>query len=156
MTCLVCSRPRGWAYTGPVYSVERDLTGHICPWCISDGSAAAKYDALFTDDHGAPADVPPDVVERVTRQTPGFAGWQQERWLYHCSDGCAFLGRAGYEELRARPDAMEVLRREHDGLGWTDEEVEGYLRALDRDGQPTAYLFRCRSCGTHVAYSDFT
>ncbi|SOD82019.1 CbrC family protein [Streptomyces sp. Ag109_G2-15] len=31
-----------------------------------------------------------------------------------------------------------------------------YLEALDADGQPASYLFRCRVCGTSLAYSDFT
>lgn len=154
--CVACGRARGWVYDGPVYARESGLRQRICPWCIADGSAAATYDALFTDDHGAPPTVPMDIVEQVTRRTPGFAGWQQERWLYHCNDGCAFLGRAGYGDLQRRPDALDALRHEHDGLGWTDADVDAYLKALDPEGQPTAYLFRCRACGTHLAYSDFT
>ncbi|MFI6515691.1 CbrC family protein [Spirillospora sp. NPDC050679] len=34
--------------------------------------------------------------------------------------------------------------------------MEHYLAALDRDGQPTAYLYECLVCGTHLAYPDFT
>jgi len=49
-----------------------------------------------------------------------------------------------------------VLRREHDEYGWAEEEVEEYLAALDKDDMPTAYLFECRHCGAHLAYSDFT
>jgi hypothetical protein len=41
-------------------------------------------------------------------------------------------------------------------VGWRVDEVDGFLRSLSRDGQPTAYLFRCRHCGTHISYSDFT
>ncbi len=97
-----------------------------------------------------------DVVETITMRTPGFSGWQQERWMFHCSDGAAFLGPVGRRELQTYPDALEVLRHEHDEYGWPQEQVEEYLAALDKDGQPTAYLFRCRHCGTHLAYSDFT
>jgi uncharacterized protein CbrC (UPF0167 family) len=49
-----------------------------------------------------------------------------------------------------------VLRHEHDEYEWPPEEVEEDLAVLDKEGQPTAYLFRCRHCGTHLAYSDFT
>ncbi len=49
-----------------------------------------------------------------------------------------------------------MLRREHDEYGWAEEEVEEYLAALDKDDMPTAYLFECRHCGAHLAYSDFT
>lgn len=150
-TCLSCGRPRGLIYTGPVYAVE-ELTDGLCPWCIGDGSAAARFDAIFTDDAPVPDDVPAGVVEAVTKRSPGFGGWQQEHWLYHCGDGAAFLGRAGWPELQSCPDALEALRREHDGLGLTPELVEEYLRGLDKKGSPSAYLFRCRHCGTHLAF----
>jgi hypothetical protein len=152
--CVSCGRARGWVYVGPTFAVE-ELEECLCPWCIADGSAASRFDATFTDDWGASADVPADVVAQVTQRTPGFDGWQQERWLYHCADGCSFLGRVGWSELEQRPDAQEALRHEHDGLGWTTEQVEEYLRQLDPQDPPTAYLFRCRACGTHLAYSDF-
>ena len=34
------------------------------------------------------------------------------------------------------------------------EQIEEYLGNLDKGGSPTAYLFRCRHCGTDLAYSD--
>ncbi|MEU8327519.1 CbrC family protein [Micromonospora sp. NPDC048839] len=37
---------------------------------------------------------------------------------------------------------------------WSAEDKDWYLRALSRDGPVTAYLFRCRHCGSHLAYSD--
>jgi uncharacterized protein CbrC (UPF0167 family) len=88
-----------------------------------------------------PDGVPEEVIEAVSKRTPGFGGWQQEHWLYHCNDGAAFLGRTGGEELGSYPEAIELLRREG---------------ALDQDGEATAYLFRCRHCGTYLAYSDFS
>jgi uncharacterized protein CbrC (UPF0167 family) len=103
-----------------------------------------------------PDDVPVEVTEQIARRTPGFSGWQQEHWLYHCGDGAAFLGVVGRKELEPYPDAIEVLRHEHDEYNWPPEEVDEHLAALDKDGQPTAYLFRCRQCDQHFAYSDFT
>jgi uncharacterized protein CbrC (UPF0167 family) len=138
-----------------VYAVE-DLDEALCPWCIADGSAAKRFDAEFT--HVAaeqPDDVPDHVFEQIARRTPGFTGWQEEHWLYHCGDGAAFLGLAGSEELEAYPDALEQLRHEHDELGWSAADVEEYLDSLDKEGSATAYVFRCRRCGRHVAYSDF-
>jgi len=152
-TCLSCEQARGLIYTGPVYAVE-ELVDCLCPWCIADGSAAARFNAAFTDHLPVYGNVSEAVVAAVTTRTPGFGGWQQEHWAYHCADGAAFLGRAGWPELQRRPDALEALRREHDGLGWTPELVEEYLTELDKDGSPCAYLFRCRHCGTHLAYSD--
>jgi len=150
--CRACGAVRGYIYIGPVYAAE-ELDEALCPWCIADGTAAAKFDAEFTDTGwGVPDDVPREVTEQIARRTPGFSGWQQEHWLYHCGDGAAFLGRAGRNELEAHPDALDVLRHEHDD--WPPDQVEEYLAALDEEGQPTAYVFRCRHCGQHLAYSD--
>jgi uncharacterized protein CbrC (UPF0167 family) len=152
-TCLACERPRGFIYVGPVYAVD-ELQESLCPWCIADGSAAARFDAMFTDDEPVPEGVPVEIVDAVTTRTPGFSGWQQEHWLYHCGDGAAFLGAAGWPEIERHPAAVDHLRRENAGTGWSPEQIEDYLRSLDREGSPTAYLFRCRQCGMALAYSD--
>jgi uncharacterized protein len=90
--CLACGAARGYIYTGPVFAVE-ELVEAICPWCIADGTAAERFDAEFTDVGSyVPEDVPPEVLEEIARRTPGFSGWQQEHWLYHCGDGAAFEG----------------------------------------------------------------
>jgi hypothetical protein len=141
---------------GPVYAVE-ELVEELCPWCIADGTAAEKFDAEFTDvGWGVPPNVPQQVLEEISRRTPGFAGWQQERWLYHCDDGAAFVGHAGYEELSATPDALGTLRAEADEAGWDAAQAEEYLQSLRCGTPPTAYVFQCLHCGTHLAYSDFT
>ncbi|MFE9694353.1 CbrC family protein [Micromonospora sp. NPDC005806] len=71
--------------------------------------------------------------------------------MYHCGDGAAFLGAAGYEELRAHPDALTMIRDELDHLGWPTDQADQMLRRMDRSGEPTAYLFRCLHCGVHRA-----
>jgi hypothetical protein len=59
---------------------EAELDDQLCPWCIADGSAAAKFDAQFTDVLWAvPDEVSAEVTEEVLRRTPGLSGWQQER-----------------------------------------------------------------------------
>jgi uncharacterized protein len=92
-SCRACGQARGYVYTGPVYSTD-ELEEALCPWCIADGAAEA-FGAEFTD-VGAevPDDVPREVLEELAYRTPGFSGWQQEHWLYHCGDGAAFLGVA--------------------------------------------------------------
>src|ERR1700681_2992579 len=85
-SCEVCGKARGFVYTGPVYSAIADEPT-ICPWCIADGSAAETLEAEFTDvGWGVPDDVPAEVIDEIAHRTPGFSGWQQERWLYHCGN----------------------------------------------------------------------
>jgi uncharacterized protein CbrC (UPF0167 family) len=145
--CIACGDARGFMYTGPVYAAE-EIVDELCPWCIADGSAAATFDAAFTDvGSDVPDDVPADVRDVIAHRTPGYQAWQQARWLYHCADGAAFLGRVDRAELERYPEALRA-----EIAGWDAKAVERH----DTDGQPTAYLFRCRHCGTHLAYSDFT
>src|SRR4051794_36275169 len=76
--CRCCERARGYLYAGPVFAVE-ELADELCPWCISDGSAAEMFDASFTGiGWGVPDNVSDDVLEIVAKRTPGFTGWQQE------------------------------------------------------------------------------
>ncbi|KUN72026.1 hypothetical protein AQJ54_01485 [Streptomyces griseorubiginosus] len=146
--CVCCGQERGWVYTGPVHAIDAPDSG-ICPYCIAFGKAAERYDATFAD--GIEGDVSEEVVEAVLRRTPGFVAWQSPYWLTHCGDGAAFLGRAGAKELEKHPEAVDRLRAE-----WPDDRFDDFLAALDEDGGPTAYLFRCRHCATHLAYADFT
>src|SRR5260221_6696437 len=97
--CLACKQARGYIYTGPVYS-EEDLVNCLCPWCIADGTAHERFNASFTDeegigDYGVWDEVSDSVVETVAFRTPGFSGWQQEKWWTHCGDAAAFVGIVG-------------------------------------------------------------
>ncbi|OKJ68835.1 hypothetical protein AMK31_37505 [Streptomyces sp. TSRI0107] len=161
--CSVCGVHRQIRYRGPIYGRQPDS---LCLHCIHSGAASSALSvsaggdedfdmlAVFSDAVDVPDGVPLPVVEEITRRTPGFAGWQQGSWLYHCDDGAAFLGPAGYHELEAYPEALAMLRIDHQRYGWAPSETEHFLRALDRAGEPTAYLFRCLHCGTGLASWD--
>lgn len=142
--CERCEVARGFIYAGPIYAVEE--VEFVCPWCIADGSAAAAFDAEFTDVHGAPSEVPSDVLDQISRRTPGFAGWQQERWMYHCSDGAEFHGRAGYVDVAELPGVLDMIAVD----GWPKDA----LQHMSVDGDLTGYLFICRHCRCFLAYAD--
>ena len=92
LTCEVCDQARGYVYDGPVYGDTGD-EGAICPWCIADGRAARLLDIELTDvGIDVPDDIPVDVIDELVHRTPGFTGWQQEHFLFHCDDGAAYLG----------------------------------------------------------------
>jgi uncharacterized protein len=154
--CVCCGRARGFIYVGPVYA-EAELDSALCPWCIADGSAHRDFGAEFTDrigvgDGGQWEQVPETVVDEITTRTPGFCGWQQERWFTCCGDAAVFLGRVGYAELvAAGADAVRAIQDDCalDGDKWVE-----FFEALDRDGSPTAYLFRCSKCNRLAGYTD--
>jgi uncharacterized protein CbrC (UPF0167 family) len=155
--CVCCKRKRGLIYVGPVFSVQV-LSECICPWCIADGSVHTKFEAEFTDvaslgEYSITTVVPNSVIEEVAFRTPGFLGWQQEHWLACCGDAAAFVGRAGRVELEHQwSDAIESIQNDCgmvDGADW-----QNYFAALDKDGSPTAYVFKCLHCGRHIGYSD--
>ena len=154
--CVCCGEQRGYIYVGPVFSVE-ELCDCLCPWCIADSSAHENFDAEFSDAAGvagysAAIVLPNTVIEEVAFRTPGFLGWQQEHWLACCGDAAAFLGRAGRAELESQwPDAVPSVQEE---CGIVGPDWQDYFRALDKDGSPTAYIFRCLHCGRYLGYSD--
>lgn len=154
--CAVCGQARGFIYALATFG-PHDMDD-ICPWCIADGSAHEKFDVEFSDwsgigGYGDWEVVPDAVADEIAYRTPGFAGWQQERWFTHCGDGAAFLGAMGHKELEAiSAEAVEAIRAESgcSGADWTS-----YFESLDAKHSPTAYLFRCRHCGKLGGYSDF-
>ncbi|MBO0803470.1 MAG: CbrC family protein [Nocardiopsaceae bacterium] len=155
--CSLCGVERGVRYVGPVYGDRPDI---LCLHCIASGEAAKRLGApgvmpaMFSDAIHVPDDVPAGVVDEVTMRTPGFSSWQQAGWLYHCADAAAFLGNAGYADLAPHPAAVESLRQDRERLGWPAEQFEEFVTSLDKDGEPTAYLFRCLHCGTYLASWD--
>jgi uncharacterized protein CbrC (UPF0167 family) len=155
--CVVCGELRGVLYAGPIHG-EAEPEGRVCPWCIADGSAHEQLGIELTDlaGVGGYADgwpsPPPGVAEEVAWRTPGFYGWQQERWYTCCSDAAAFLGRAGAAELAGTwREARGAIELE---CGLEGEELDEYMRALSREGSPTAYVFQCLHCGKYGGYSD--
>ncbi|MGH7712620.1 MAG: CbrC family protein, partial [Gemmatimonadaceae bacterium] len=67
--CRCCGQSRGYIYDGPVYAGE-ELTDALCPWCIADGSAHAKFDAAFTDSEAFAVGTPASAVQEIAERTP--------------------------------------------------------------------------------------
>ncbi|WP_221091339.1 CbrC family protein [Deinococcus aquaedulcis] len=151
--CPCCAQVRGYRYTSIPFA--EDEWPDLCPWCIADGSAHERLEAEFTDSHGVGggswAPLPDEVRQVIVTRTPGFSGWQQERWWTHCSDGAAFLGRAGAEELAQYPEFAQMLREQ---LTLPEGEWVRFAQTLNRAGSPTAYLFQCLHCGAYGGYTD--
>jgi uncharacterized protein CbrC (UPF0167 family) len=158
--CVCCGRTSEYIYVGPVYG-ETDLDGLLCPWCIANGLAHEKFGVEFTDraavggyDWATRKAVSQEVKDEVANRTPGFSGWQQERWLVHCNDACEFHGPSGKGEIESyrNPELLNSLRAD---MAMNEEDFGHYFNALDKERGPTAYVFRCLHCGQYLGYSDF-
>ena len=153
VTCICCELSRGYIYTGPVYSIE-ELDALLCPWCIADGSAHKKFGASFTyagalGNYGTSDAALAEVISTIAYRTPGFIGWQESQWWKHCGDAGVFLGPMGFAELREFGEQAVKAIKDESG------QDDNYVELLDKEGCPTAYLFKCRHCGEFGGYSDY-
>ena len=152
--CVCCNRKRGFIYVGPVYA-ERDLNDLLCPWCISDGSAAHQFDAGFADDRPLrKSNLAEHIIEEVNRRTPAFNAWQQEQWYAHCSDACAFHGDASVEEIANASEATKAAWREEFSL--TEEDWSLITKDYLPHGYQAFYKFVCLHCGVVLLGWDCT
>jgi len=150
--CQCCGKSRGFLYALTPHC--RQEIESLCPWCIADGRAAEKYDATFVDDHPLlQAGLEHDIVEEVTRRTPGFASWQQEEWLSCCKDACEYHGHPSRKTLQAleQQDLRALAGETRFPLNVLLEVIENY----SEDGSPAIYQFVCRHCHRVLHYADF-
>jgi uncharacterized protein CbrC (UPF0167 family) len=137
---------------GPVYAKD-ELREAFCPWCIATGAAAEKFDAMFSDDDPLlHSGLDQEIVMEVTRRTPGFIGWQQETWLAHCGDACAFLGDASHEDLLTEEARTQLAGAD----GVPVERWANFVEAYCPGGNPAVYVFECVACRTRRFSMDFT
>jgi uncharacterized protein len=143
--CRACGRARGVIYTGPVYA-EVELHDAVCPWCIADGSAAAKFNATFCDDYSlVQQGAPVAIIQEVTCRTPGYISWQSEYWPAHCNDACECHGdlqKKGLAEVDGEAKAWLCKELQIE----TDNEWRDLIHTYEPAGQPAIYLFICRHC----------
>ena len=156
-TCSICNQHRKIKYGSSFYSAEEPE--YICPWCIADGSAAKKYDGEFNDAAGVEtplgyesddelkATFDEKIVE-VAQRTPSYVSWQQEVWLSHCNEPCAFLDYADSELISL---ILHELEADINNAGYDTDLIKEHL---SKEGSLVGYLFQCLHCGTHRLHVD--
>ena len=143
--CPVCDKDRDYVYQGPFFT-EADVVG-ICPWCIKDGSAAKKYNGEFQDAASCETVDDNEKLRELTERTPGYSGWQQEKWLSHCGDFCSFQGYVGWLEIKDKQkDLQDDIENVKSDFGLSQQELENYLV---NNGSMQGYLFKCLHCGQY-------
>lgn len=93
---LACGQTRGVIYCGNVYTSKK--VESVCPWCIADGSAAAKFnaqffDADFCDEDLNHFDLPPEQHLAVFGKAIGFASFNPIGWWVHCGEPAEYVTR---------------------------------------------------------------
>jgi uncharacterized protein CbrC (UPF0167 family) len=153
--CVCCGIARGFIYVASVYGKRlEELRSRLCPWCIANGEASRRFDASFAD--SVPliqAGVPASVVEEVNKRTPAYVSWQQQEWLSHCGDACAFHGDASREDLeRISPETRDqFFKKFHlNERRWSN--LQEHYRP---GGDPAIYKFVCLHCDRVLLGMDF-
>jgi len=154
-SCRACGRARGWIYTGPCYG-ETDLDDELCPWCIADGTAHAKFGASFHD-MAWPEDTAAADRDEIEQRTPGFATFNPFDWPACCGAPMAYLEPAGIGEVRARHRELEgqLMATIVHELGVSGGAARTLLESLHRDHSPSVHVFGCIRCDTRRAHIDF-
>lgn len=155
--CSVCHQQRSIKYNLGLYSV--DEPEYICPWCIANGQAAEKYNGDFNDycsiegvsEHYSepnPMHISEQALDIITQKTPSYAAWQQEVWLVHCDEPCAFLGYVGMKEIMPYFDDVKA------DIEQSGYDIEDIKNALSADGEMVGYFFECVHCGKKRLHID--
>ncbi|WP_026695583.1 CbrC family protein [Peribacillus kribbensis] len=148
--CPVCKKEREYVYDGPFYS-EEEVEG-ICPWCIKNGSAARQFDAEFQDPASCEDVDKEEYLEELIFRTPGYAGSQQECWLSHCGDFCAFIQYADWKDIeRHEAELQKDIASISESYGIKKELLQ---KLFNESGVLQGYLFRCLHCGKHRLHAD--
>jgi uncharacterized protein CbrC (UPF0167 family) len=162
--CDCCGEVSEYLYTPAVYSSH--IIDGLCPWCIASGKAHEKFEAIFTPNVGEAdtplvepwAEVPAEVRSEIEYRTPGFAGYQEQRWWTHCADGAAFIGYVGDlpKEIFLQPQAARFVKEMKKLHQLSDEDWQWFIGTPDKEHSITFYVFRCLHCGEVGGYGDFT
>lgn len=149
-TCDCCGKDTEIWYEGPFYSEEEIEC--LCPGCIASGEAAKKFDGEFQDSYSLEEQLEDEKTDELIHRTPGYLGWQQEFWLTHCGDYCAFVGYVGWPEIVELGLEKEIEETYDKSLCFFD--LEDIKNGLRNGGSMQGYLFRCLKCGKHFLYAD--
>jgi uncharacterized protein CbrC (UPF0167 family) len=99
------------------------------------------------------AGVPANVVEEVSKRTPGYESWQQEEWLSHCGDACAFHGDASREDLeRISPEIRDQFFKK---FHLNERRWRNLKERYRPGGDPAIYKFVCLHCDRVLLGMDF-
>lgn len=149
--CDCCNKSTDIWYSAPFYTAEEGIEC-ICPECIANGAAASKFHGEFQDPESVDRVSDASKLDELIHRTPGYCGWQQEYWLAHCDDYCAFVGYVGWKELVDMGLDGEIERNYNQDINGFD--IKDVKECMHNEGSVQGYLFKCLHCKQHFLYVD--
>lgn len=158
VSCECCKRQMGYVYSGSLYSAS-DVSD-VCPWCIANGEAHQMFDIQFTTLEPAIFDPenPPEqecsdaACEELLHRTPGFSSFQEQSWLSHCGDFCAFHGLATVGDFKRISDQEKARFADVEYL--TDAHIATLQEGADDTEHHYYFKFVCLNCSEVMFQSD--
>lgn len=149
--CDCCGKPTKIVYNSPFYTACDDIDC-ICPECISSGAAALKFDGEFQDADSVGDVSDPSKLDELIHRTPGYIGWQQEYWLAHCDDFCAFIGYVGWDDIVEMGLEAQIEKNYNKEINFFD--FNDVKENMINNGSMQGYLFQCLHCKEYFLYVD--
>ena len=137
--CDCCNESTNIWYSEPFYTAK-DGIECLCPNCIANGMAASKFDGEFQDPESTDRVSNPDKLDELIHRTPGYFGWQQEYWIAHCDDYCAFVGYVGWKELVDMGIDGQIEKNYDQNLNGFD--IKDVKECMYNEGGMQGYLFQ--------------
>lgn len=145
ITCEVCRQQREWAYVGVMYAEEEPE--NVCPWCVSNARAAAKYEGTFQDVHFSET-ASAESIEAVLTQTPSVATWNPIHWPDHCGECCQYIGNFAFERTAALTNTTTV-QNDLMEIGSKTRMKPDEILIWAQGGSICLRLFRCVVCDSY-------
>lgn len=148
VVCECCNKKTSVYYDGPFFAA--DDVEFLCPTCIASGIASKKFDGEFQDSASCDKVNSKEHLQELCQRTPGYRGWQQEYWLAHCGDFCAFIGYVGWKDI-IDMGIGEQIEKHYKENGDMDVEL---IKQCVNHGHLQGYLFRCLKCRQYRLFMD--
>ena len=159
--CQCCGKVSKYSYVVALYSHETDeeYIG-LCLDCISNGKAARKYKASFTErDEIANRTTDKAATEEIMYRTPSFSTWQEREWLSHCKMPCAYIGQVYIGDL-LKMGIYKQVRTElaktfyYKNMPMTVAEIDDMLIQMTEGSSLDGHLFKCTICEKYRLHTD--
>lgn len=148
--CPCCGKISEYIYFPHLfYSLDLDLK-NLCPYCISDGTAAKKYKCEFIKFSPKNLFSESDKMELIYK-TPSFNAYQDPSWRFCCNSPCTFLGVYYFNDL----DKISIPEKIRDLIlkdsSFIQQNVDSFeFNRFICDEKIQIAFYQCPKCGDYL------